>query len=264
LQKGKQKITLRESIAANTHIDQEVITHLMRLRDSGVDMYLACNESVDLPLLQKFADKNETQLDEALASNTNIDEGIFSSLLGKNEDVVKLLLWYQSIDEARYRLIQEKVTDKEVLAEIGSNRRLDKKVLEQLAEEDNTQLLVNLAANDTLDKYALDRIFERKIPETYPHLAINPATPVEILEILYADHAKESDILTALAYNPSTPVSILQALYEKDDFEITKGIASNPSVPLEILNILKIDTRLRNELTTNETFVASITQKLGL
>jgi len=30
------------------------------------------------------------------------------------------------------------------------------------------------------------------------------------------------------------------------------------------LNILKIDTRLRNELTANQTFVASITQKLGL
>ncbi|RRS31981.1 MAG: hypothetical protein P794_02595 [Epsilonproteobacteria bacterium (ex Lamellibrachia satsuma)] len=264
LQKGKQKITLRESIAANTHIDRDAIAHLMRLRDSGVDMYLACNESVDLPLLRKFADKNETQLDEALASNTNIDKGIFSSLLEKSEDVVKLLLWYQPIDESRYRRIQEKVTDKEVLAEIGANRRLDRKVLEKLAEENNTQFLVNLAANDTLDKYTLDRIFERKIPETYPHLAVNPATPVRILETLYEDHGGNIDILTALAYNPSTPVSILHELYEKEVFEITKGIASNPSVPLEILNVLKIDTRLRNELTSNETFVASITQKLGL
>jgi hypothetical protein len=264
LQKGKQKITLRESIATNPYIDKDVITRLMSLRDTGVDMYLACNETLSLPLLQKFASKNETQLDEALASNTKIDDAIFFSLLEKSADVVKLLLWYQPIDNVRYAWIQEKVTDKELLAALGENRGLGKEVLEQLIEENNSMLLVNLAKNDALDSSMLKRIFERAIPETYRYLARNTATPVKILETLYANYGDDMDILTGLSYNPSTPVSILRELYEKDDFELTKGIASNASVPLEILNILKIDTRLRNELTSNKTFVASITQKLGL
>jgi hypothetical protein len=264
LQKGKQKITLRESIASNPHIDENVITRLISLRDSGVDMYLACNDTVSLPLLQKFASKHIEQIDEALASNVNIDDEIFDSLLEKNDNVIKLLFWYQPIDNKRYDAIKEKMVDNELLSELGNNRTLAKEVVEQLLEEADHMLLSNFSANDALDGKVLGSIFEKGIFETYKYLAKNPSTPIEILNTLYLDHQNDTDILIALSYNVSTPVEILKELYEKDEFEITKGIASNASVPLEILNILKIDTRLRNELTANQTFVASITQKLGL
>jgi hypothetical protein len=264
LQKGKQKITLRESIASNPHIDENVITRLISLRDSGVDMYLACNDTVSLPLLQKFASKHIEQIDEALASNVNIDDEIFDSLLEKNDNVIKLLFWYQPIDNKRYDAIKEKMVDNELLSELGKNRTLAKEVVEQLLEEADHMLLSNFSANDALDGKVLRSIFEKGIFETYKYLAKNPSTPIEILNTLYLDHQNDTDILIALSYNVSTPVEILKELYEKDEFEITKGIASNASVPLEILNILKIDTRLRNELTANQTFVASITQKLGL
>jgi len=264
LQKGKQKITLRESIATNPHLDKEVIARLMSLRDTGVDMYLAANTSTPLEVLQKYAQREEEEINQSLASNSNIDEVLFISLLGKSESVMQLMLWYQPVTMQRVEQMQEVISDENLFAYLGDNKTIDADVLEKLIESTNQALLVNLAGNESLDGQMLARIFERNIPQTFQYLARNPSTPVTVLEKLYRAYQEELDILVGLSYNTATPVEILKALYERDEFELTKGIASNASVPLEILNILKIDTRLRNELTANETFVASITQKLGL
>ncbi|WP_295418073.1 hypothetical protein [Sulfurovum sp.] len=264
LQKGKQKITLRESIATNPHVDQEVIERLMSLRDPGVDMYLAANTSTPLHVLQKYALKDDEEINQSLASNPNIDETLFRSLLEKSESVTQLMLWYQPVSMQRYEQLLGTVKDEALFAYLGENKTIDAGVLEKLVETSNQALLVNLAGNESLDGALLERIFGRAVPQTYPSLAINPSTPVAVLEKLYRDQQQQKDILIGLSYNTSTPVEILKALYEREEFEITRGIASNASVPLEILNVLKIDTRLRNELTANERFVASITQKLGL
>ena len=264
LQKGKQKITLRETIATNKHIDEDVITRLMSLRDSGVDMYLACNESISLPLLQKFASKNVEPIDEALASNSNIDDTLFKSLLHKSDDVVKLMLWYQPIDAYRLALVRNSVKNETLFALLGDNRHIEEDVLRELIGSNNMALLENLAKNDTLSSDLLGSLYKRAIPSTYKYLAVNPNTAIEVLESLYGGYREDMDIIKALAYNPSTPEPILRELYERDEFEINECLASNPSVPLELLNIFKIDTRLRNALTNNETFVASITQSLGL
>ncbi|SFV64306.1 Leucine rich repeat variant [hydrothermal vent metagenome] len=264
LQKGKQKITLRESIASNPHIDEAVIGRLMQLRDAGVDSYLAANTVTPLNILQRYAQRDEEQINYSLASNHHIDEVLFSTLLNKSDTVIQMLLWYQPITMQRYRQLQEVVNNKKLFASLGENITIDVDVLEKLVETSHEELLMNLAKNESLEGKFLEYIFNRAIPKTYPHLAINPSTPLAVLEKLYRNYHQQIDILTGLSYNPSTPVEILKALYQRDVFEITKGIASNASVPLEILNILKIDTRLRNELTVNKTFVASITQKLGL
>ena len=264
LQKGKQKITLRESIATNLHLDKESIERLMRLRDTGVDRYLAGNSVTPLSILQKYAQKDEEKINQSLASNPQIDETLFSSLLYKSDTVIQLLLWYQPITIERYTQIEKREIDETLLAYLGDNETIEQEVVEILLQSQNTALLVNMAGNDTLDAKSLERIYRCNIKESYQYLAINKATPVALLRELYENYSDEKDILVGLAYNTATPVEILRELYERDDFELIKGIASNASVPLEILNILKIDTRLRNELTANKTFVASITQKLGL
>ena len=264
LQKGKQKITLHETIAANRHIDQTVVSRLLSLRDEGVDMYLACNESLDPALLQKFAQRDSRAINEALASNSNIDDAMFFSLLGKTSDTVKLLLWYQPITMQRYLWIKENVTDKVLLVSLGDNKHIAQEVLQTLQEDENNALLERLCINNTVPPLVLKTIFERKIPQLYPFLAKNISTPVCILEELYEKQGENVEILKSLASNASTPQKILYSLYERDQFEINEALASNPSTPLEFLNIFKIDTRLRNALTANETFVASITQSLGL
>jgi hypothetical protein len=264
LQKGKQKITLREAVATNPHLDEAAIARLMRLRSHGVDICLAANTSTPLHLLQKYAQRDDEEINRALASNPAIDEALFTLLLTKSDEVVQLLLWYQPVTKQRYKALAEAVEDDALFASLGENRQIAQEVLETLAASSNTELLGHLAANESLEGTLLQRIYDKGVEETYPHLAMNPSTPPAVLEALYRTYPDTTEILKGLAYNTSTPAEILQALYERDELEITRGIASNASVPLEILNILKIDTRLRNELTSNSAFVASITQKLGL
>jgi hypothetical protein len=75
-----------------------------------------------------------------------------------------------------------------------------------------------------------------------------------MLEMFY-DKYEESAIRIALAHNKSTPEGILRELFARDEFDIYKSMASNASVPMELLDILKVDTRLQNELAENEIFV---------
>lgn len=264
LQKGRQKITLQESIATNPHIDKAVAARLKILRKEGVDICLAANVSTPPEVLRTYAMRDEEKVNQSLASNPAIDEALFTLLLDKSDAVAELLLGYQPISMQRYAQLKERVNDETLFAVLGENTQIAAEVLETLVETTNATLLVKLAANESLEGRLLQRIYDRGVEESYPHLAINPSTPPALLEALYGEYPDSMPILKALAYNPSTPVYILEALYEKEEFELTKGIAANASTPLEILNILKIDTRLRNELTTNATFVASITQKLGL
>jgi len=72
---------------------------------------------------------------------------------------------------------------------------------------------------------------------------------------MFYEKYDESAIRIALAHNERTPEHILRALFARDEFEIQKSMASNASVPLELLDILKVDTRLQNELAENEIFV---------
>jgi len=264
LQKGKQKISLRESIATNPHIDESVIARLLQLRDHGVNICLAANTSTPLKVLQEFAQRDDEKLNQSLASNPAIDEVLFSALLTKDDTVLELLLCYQPVTMQRYTQLTEAITNETLFAALGENRTLEHCVAEALTVQNNTAMLVALAGNESLDGALLADIYEKAVEETYPALARNPSAPPAVLEALYRANSDRDEILIGLAYNTATPVEILQALYEKEVFEITRGIASNASVPLEILNILKIDTRLRNELTSNAAFVASITQKLGL
>ncbi len=252
--RGKEKITLRETIARNEYIDAEVISKLVSLRDEKVDVALACNNSVELPLLKTLLAKNKEKIDEALATNQNIDDILFDTLLSKSEKTIQLLLWSQPINTERLALIDAHHVDAALFATIGANERLEGDVAEMLIERDNEALICHLAANETLTQVQLGKIYAQNITATFEHLAINPATPVEILEMMYEKYTQK-EIVVALAHNKSTPERILHELFARDEFEIYQGLASNASVPLELLDILKVDTRLQNELAKNEIFI---------
>jgi hypothetical protein len=103
-------------------------------------------------------------------------------------------------------------------------------------------------------------IFNKNITLYYPFLASNPSSSPEILEKIYKKSNDNEMILCSLASNPSTPLKILEELFEKDIFDINESLALNESLPLEFLNILQIDTKLRNALNKNRTFRANISQ----
>lgn len=264
MQKGKQWITLREAIAASPHLDGGGIEKLLRFREERVLFYLAANRSVSLALLKKLSDRNRSDVNEALASNTAIDDELFAKLLEKEEGARQTLLAYQPISETRFEMIEACEWSPDTYALLGQNEQIDPGIIPHLIKKEDFQLLRALAANSSLSTELLDRLYEREDASLYPLLAANPSSSLIVLEKLYREDREDQAILASLAANFSTPERILRELFELDIFEINEKLASNESLPLELLNILKIDTRLRNALTGNKTFTDNITQKLGL
>lgn len=254
LVRGKEKVTLRETIARNEYLDKEVIGKLVSLRDKKVDVALACNRSVELSLLQNLLAKNDEKINESLATNEKIDDEMFNALLDKEDKVVQLLLLSQAINVERLALIDAHNLDVNLFATIGANEHLASDVINILIRRDDETLICHLAENPTLDVSQLEEIYAKGMQSSFKYLAINPATSQEMLEMFYQQY-DEQDIRIALAHNKSTPETILRTLFERDEFEIHKSMASNASVPLDILDILKVDTRLQNELAENEIFV---------
>ncbi|MDD3591494.1 MAG: hypothetical protein PHO65_02545 [Sulfurovum sp.] len=254
-QKEHRTTSLYEVIATSRHIDGEVIKRLLSLRNLKVDMYLAANPVVPLEQLTKFSLREEKSIHEALAANEAIDDALFEMLLEKEKDVVKLLLWYQPISTERYRMVAGKITDPELLAEMGKNLQIDTAVIEELLESGNIILLEKLAGNRSISAAALQVLYAKQISTTFYPLAGNPILPVEIIEGFYANDKSDRNMMHQVASNPNTPETILRELYGRDELEINKGLAANPSTPIEILDVLKIDTRLRNALTQNEVFI---------
>jgi len=252
--RGKEKVTLRETIARNEYLDAELISKLVSLRDNRVDVALACNQCVDLPLLKTLLAKNKEKIDEALATNQNIDDLLFDTLLEKNEKTVQLLLLSQPIDTERLKLVDKHDLEVEVFATIGANEGLENAVVDELITRNDEALICHLSANKTLTVEQLENIYAKGLASSFEYLGTNPATAVEMLEMFYEKY-DESAMRIALAHNKSTPERILRELFARDEFEIYQSLASNASVPLELLDILKVDTRLQNELAENEIFV---------
>jgi len=252
--RGKERVTLRETIARNGCINKEVISKLTALRDKKVEVALAGNSTVHTSLLLTLLDKENEKINEALATNENINNEIFKTLLTKEDKVVQLLLLTQKIDVERLSFIDEQTFDKELFSTIGANEHLDKEVLNVLVKREQETLLCNLSQNITLNVKQLETIYKKDIDSTFSYLAINPAMPVALLEEFYTSY-KDKDIQLSLANNPSTPKSVLYALFEKDDLDIQRSMASNPSIPSDILDILKVDTRLQSELAKNPVLI---------
>ncbi len=248
--RGKEKVTLRETIARNAYLDKEVITKLVSLRDKRVDVALAANEVVELSLLKTLLDKGDEKINEALATNQNVDHEIFKALLGKEDKAIQLLLLSQPIDMERLGFVDAQGLDDALLSTIGANEHLESDVIDTLITRESQTLLCNLAQNSILNAKQLEAIYAKGLDATVACLAMNPVTPVVLLEKFYEGY-EEDAVRKALAQNVSTPEPILRALFALDDLEIQRSMASNASIPLDILDILKVDTRLQNELAKN-------------
>ena len=255
LVRGKEKITLRETIARNPNINQKIIQKLLSYRNLKINASLAANHATPLATLKTFVMSNDARVLLYLASNRNIDQEIFEMLLDKEEEVVHELMRVQDIDMQRFEAIEKRNFDEVLYAVLGANRYLSKEVLNLLLKSQNHTLIAYLSANEQLSVKILEGIYARKIEESIMYLATNPSLPVKLLESLYEQGKEEKDIFISLALNPSTPEQILRSLFEEEDLQINRGLASNPSLPLELLDSLKIDTRLQNELAANPVFI---------
>lgn len=264
MQKGKKWTRLREVIATSPYIDDSTIQKLLRFRDKKIDFYLAANSAVPLSVLQDLLERGMSDIDEALASNMAIDDTLFEKLLKRDESAQQILLAYQSIDNKRMEMIEQRGLSVELYIILGQNQNLSESVIEKLLTQDNPKIIELLSANPSLSHKLLEELFHREHSDIDRALSCNTSTPAYILEAIYSKYPKESAVMQNIAGNCSTPTEILIQLFELDTYEINEKLAANPSLPLKLLNILKIDTRLRNALTSNKSFTDNITKNLGL
>jgi hypothetical protein len=255
LVRGKEKITLRETIARNINVDSQLINKLISFRDIKIDVALASNVTVSQDILERFVQKDNINIFKALASNRNINDVIFEKLLSKEAKVVELLLIWQQIDINRLRLIQNSKLENDLFALLGANEHLDNVVVEVLLNNSSDFVTSNLAENSSIKASVLEKIYELKVEATFEKLARNKATPIYILEELYKNNIDNKPIVIALSYNSSLSMEMLKNMFDKDDFELNKGLATNASLPMELLDILKVDTRLQNYLAQNTIFI---------
>ncbi len=96
----------------------------------------------------------------------------------------------------------------------------------------------------------LEKLFkEGKIELDY--LAINPSTPIYILEKLYRSAGDNYVINNNLAENPNTPTYILEKLYKLGNSDTDYCLATNPSTPLNILEKFYINDHVKLGLAQN-------------
>jgi len=255
LVRGKERVSLRETIARNTNINANVISKLISLRDLKVNVSLASNNSVDKKILNSFLEKSHNDIDRALASNNNIDDDTFNQLLKKETNVIELLLIAQNIDLQRSIKIEEQNFEDELFAILGANENLCIESITKLIESSNKELLVNISQNSSIEPKELENIYKMNKTETFLNLAKNSATPKNILIELFQNNSNNIEMLSALAHNKNLPKELLEKLYAKDNFDINKGLSMNPSLPIELLENLKVDTRLQNYLAQNPIFI---------
>jgi len=260
LQKNKQRLTLKEAISQSQYLDNKTIKRLFSFQDDAIFFYLASNPTLPIEKLEYLYQKNSSNINYALASNSAINDNLFNELILKDEEIVKILFKYQKIDIERFNKFTK--IDNNLFEFLALNIYIDDRVSNALLDKNSIKITNNLLLNPNISTEIITKIYQQQNNLFYTNIALNVNTPPLILEELFK--SEDRKVLVSLSYNLSTPVNILEKLFKLEDFEISKGIASNSSTPIEILDILKIDTRLRNELTINKKFIARISQSLGL
>jgi hypothetical protein len=253
LVRGKEKVTLRQTIAKNPAVNDALVRKLLSFRDRGVEQALAGNTSVPVEVLKVLFSRNDSDIDRALATNRSIDDALFGALLERDRETVALLLVRQPVDEARFGQILAASLAPELFMLIGANETLSETVKTHLLESADDALFAVFAANPTFDASALEMIYQKDLEEVMAALAGNPKTPRWILQTLY----EEDNTAAALAANPATPQPLLEALFERNNFAINRALATNPSLPKALLSELMLDTRLQQELAQNPALAES-------
>jgi hypothetical protein len=261
--RGKEKVTLKETIARNPVITDAIIRKLLALRSRKIDVALAGNPSVPTDILRHLITQNDLDIHMALATNPGIDDPIFGALLEKDEQVVSLLFLRQKIDKERLAQVEAASLEPALFAVMGANEQLESDIVTALLEKEEPLLLERLAGNHAITSDILEEIYQRDEEHFFSPLAQNPSTPLWILETLYDEERDNEALCVALAHNPSTPEKILRELFAREHFEINRGLATNASLPLELLDTLKLDTRLQNELAQNERLASSYEEVLN-
>ena len=256
--RGKARVSLYETVAANPNIAQSTVERLLSLRRSEIYRALAGNAGVSHEIRRHLFGLDDAEVDKALAHNRAIDDALFEALLQRgNEETAALLAVRQSIDVARYEMLRRYITDPALLALTGANESIDTALADRLSREGDEATARHLAQNPTVTTAQLERLYARFGETLREAMAANPHTPAELLEQWFSQSDKRDTLAAALAQNPALDAAKLDELYAKGDFEVHKALAVNPSCSDMLLDQLKLDSRLQPYLAQNEKLIRS-------
>jgi len=251
---GLRPKNLREIIALNESISYENIRYLLSFNNRRINIFLACNSASNLDVQEHIYNNSDNTIHLMLTQNSGLDDTLFNKLLKSDEQIVGSLLTFQKITENRLKIIFEANLKEETLAMMGENQQIAD-VADQLIGL-NRLLDYKLASNKQLTTEQLNRLYSIYGDDFILPLSSNFNLEPKLLEKFYT-YADEEVILN-IASNPSTPQAILDELSEKNIYKFNRALAINPLTKLIYLEQFALDSELIMLMTTNQTYLDSI------
>jgi len=245
---------LKEFIALNPHISQDLIDRFINLKDSRLDTLLAQNMAIDAKTQEIILNRANTLTKKMLSKNPNLDIEIFKKLLQEEQEIIKTLLKEQTLNEDLLNIVNS--YNPNYFKYIGYNPNIQK-IKTQLLNR-NRELDFILAQNSALNATELEELYKKYGLRIAEYISKNPNTPPYILEEIYKN---DNNSLLNIASNPTTPEYILDELFNKDNREINLALALNPSLKDEYLDYFKLDLELLRQMSNNPKFLDKVSKK---
>ncbi len=246
---------LREFIAVNPNIPNDLVDSFINLKLSRLDTLLAQNSALNLEQQKKILTRGNKESLLKLAINPNLDDSIFKTLLDKDRAIAKELLENQKITKKRLKAIEAK--DKNYLHYLANNVDI-LEVKDELLFK-NEELDIALASNKALNSSDLEALYKKYGSKVVDNLCKNPNLSSKLISKFYKNATNEQKLY--IASNPNTPQEILDELFHLDNKEINRYLALNPSLKDEYLDYFKLDNELLRIMSNNQKFLQKVSKK---
>ena len=260
---------IRASVAANLGSPIELLTKLGNDSTYEVKFGLAYNPHTPTDILQLMItnDKKVQNIVNTIANVSKLDMNMFKSLYSDPEmkDVIS------TNPNLTVGQIQQIFNDGVGYYGLAMNPNTPSPILEQLSnmvdsipEMDGTTTLyhpyvLSLAANSSLPSNLIHKLMTLDNNNLNDGmfsfeelLALNPNTPVEILE-LFAKDTNTSQYY-AVSANPKTPYEVIKLYFNSENKYLRANAAANQNIPTDSLSVLALskDSAIRKGVAMNK------------
>ena len=201
-------------------------------KDISVRRSIAQNPNTRPDILKKLSTDENYYVQRDVAENPNTPVDILKKLLN--------ILRKSTPSEPRTEIGTETEISSEVQLDLFSS--LESTIPEDLTpqnldnENDDSNNIIYTALNPNTPVDILEKLSADEDSLIRYGVAGNPNTPVDILEKLSAD--KDSYVRQAIALNPNTPVNVLTKLSADNDYNVLVNITNNPNYLVELVEQL--------------------------
>lgn len=232
----------KASLASSDKADAVTLQKLAKESDDSIREAVAENVNTPADVLKILAKDKSSDVRQSVAGNPHTPLEVLKILVKDKDEYVRGSLGYRSdLDEELFELLaRDKSTW--VRTQIAENVDTPKSVLALLAKDKDSFIRETVLDNRNLENSAVKSLENPFIVNF--SLAVNPSTPVKILEKYCSDNAKEYEegkilsLAMGVAYNPKIPGSCVTKLLATKDEEVLQKLAENPGLPEEHLSNL--------------------------